>query len=301
MVLATYRGARFLPEQLASVAAQQGVEWRLLVRDDGSCDETLAIVEAFGRDHRGRVELFDDGEVGLGAAQSFGRLLAASTAPYVFSCDQDDVWLPDKLEQSVARLQGAERERGAEWPVLVHTDLQVVDEQLRSIAPSMNRYQHLGAEARSSLRALLVQNCVTGCTAGMNRALLELALPLPPEAIMHDWYLALTAAATGSVLYLADATVVYRQHGTNALGARRYDLRARPTLAEMRASLERTFEQAGALHGRLAGRLAPREAALIRQYAELATSGPLRRRWRVARSGFWKHGIARNVAMLLVL
>lgn len=301
VVLATYGGARFLREQLDSIAAQEGVDWRLLVRDDGSRDETLAVVEAFRREHRGRVELLYDGEAGLGAARSFDRLLAASVAPYVFSCDQDDVWQPDKLALGVARLQAAERERGLDWPLLVHTDLRVVDEQLRTIAPSMNRYQHLGAESRSSLRALLVQNCVTGCTAGMNRALLERALPVPAQAIMHDWWLALAAAACGSVLYIADATVAYRQHGANAVGAKRYGVRTRPTRAEMRVSLERTFEQAGALRGRVGGRLAPREETLVREYAELATLGPFRRRWRVARSGYWKHGIARNVAMLLVL
>jgi hypothetical protein len=301
VVLATYGGARFLPEQLASIAGQEGVHWRLIVRDDGSRDETRAIVGAFSLEHPGRVEWFDDDETGLGAARSFGRLLAASKAPYVFSCDQDDVWLPGKLASSVARLQAAEGDRGPNVPLLVHTDLRVVDEQLRAIAPSMNHYQHLGADTRTSLRALLVQNCVTGCTVGMNRALLELALPLPAAAIMHDWWLALTAAACGSVLYVPDATVAYRQHGTNAVGARRYDLRARPTLAEMRASLERTFEQADALHAQLGARLAPRDAKLVRQYADLASAGRLQRRWRVARCGFWKHGIARNVAMLLVL
>ena len=301
VVLATYNGARFLPQQLASIAAQDGVDWRLLVRDDGSRDATRAIVDAFACAHPGRVVWIDDGEVGLGAARSFGRLLAASTAPYVFSCDQDDVWLPGKLVASVAQLTAAEREWGHDAPLLVHTDLRVVDEEMRTIAPSMNRYQHLGAHVRSSLRALMVQNCVTGCTAGMNRALLDVALPLPPQAIMHDWWLALTASAFGKVVYLDDVSVAYRQHGTNAVGARRYDLRVRPAVGEMRASLERTFDQVGVFHARFGPRLEAPAAQLVRYYAELADAGPLGRRWRVVRSGFWKHGLARNLAMLLVL
>jgi glycosyltransferase involved in cell wall biosynthesis len=301
IVLATYQGEAFLAPQLASIAAQTGVAWRLFVRDDGSTDATRSIVAGFRERHPGRVTLVEDEDTRLGAARSFSRLLAATTAPYVFMCDQDDVWWPDKLERSLARLRRAEAEAGVGRPVLVHTDLRVVDTELRLLAPSMDAYQRLGAARRSALRQLLVQNTVTGCTAGVNRALLDRALPVPEDAIMHDWWMALVAAAFGRVVYVPEATIDYRQHGANALGARRYGFAMRKTRAEFRRSLERTFAQAGALMERHGPAAPAAVARTIQRYAALADCGSWRRRWRVARYGYWKHGIGRNLAMLLVL
>jgi glycosyltransferase involved in cell wall biosynthesis len=300
IVLATYQGAAFLPPQLASIVAQRGVAWRLFVRDDGSSDGTRSILAAFREQHPDRVTLVEDEDLHLGAAQSFSRLLAATTAPYVFMCDQDDVWWPDKLERSLEILRRAEAESGGR-PVLVHTDLRIVDAELRVLAPSMDAYQRLGADRRHALRQLLVQNTVTGCTAGVNRALLDRALPVPEDAIMHDWWMALVAASCGRVAYVPEATIDYRQHGSNALGARRYGLAMRKTRAELRGSLERTFAQARALMERQGPAVPAPVARTILRYAGLADCGSWRRRWRVARYGYWKHGVGRNLAMLLVL
>jgi hypothetical protein len=301
VVLGTFDGERFLREQLDSIAAQEGVAWRVIVRDDGSRDATLAVVDAFAREHPGCVEVLDDGEPGLGAARSFGRLLEATTAPYVFTCDQDDVWSPRKILTSLERMWELEGRSGPQREILVHTDLRVVDAQGRTIAASLDRFQRLGAERRTALRHLLVQNAVTGCTMALNRALLGRALPVPSEAIMHDWWLALVAAAFGTVSYLPEATVDYRQHDANAIGARRFGLAGRPSRASMRTSLQRTFEQAEALRSALGCQMGPREAALVEAYAHLPHLSAARRRWRIARHGFWKHGFARNVAMLAVV
>jgi hypothetical protein len=301
VVVGTFNGERFLREQLDSIAAQDGVEWRVIVRDDGSSDGTLSIVDGFAREYPGCVHVLDDGQPGLGAARSFGRLLEATTAPYVVTCDQDDVWAPRKVLTSLEGVRELEDRSGSAREILVHTDLRVVDAQRRPLAASLNRFQRLGAERRTGLRHLLVQNAVTGCTMALNRALLQRALPVPSEAIMHDWWLALVAAAFGTVSYLPEATVDYRQHGANAIGARRFGLARRPSTASMRQSLDRTFEQADALHRRFACQMGPDEAAVVEAYARLPNLSGARRRWRIARHGFWKHGFARNVALLVVV
>jgi hypothetical protein len=221
IVLSTFNGARYLGEQIESIRRQTFRDWRMLVRDDGSSDSTRAIVERFARAD-GRISLLSDGRGNLGAVASFGALLdhaLARQAPYIALTDQDDVWLAEKLERQLEVLRANEAVKGAGHPTLVHSDLAVVDSQLHRIHPSFLRYQRLEHVATDPLRRLLLQNFVTGCTVMLNRALLRLALPVP-RVVMHDWWLAQCAAALGSLLFVPEPTVLYRQHGGNLLGSR---------------------------------------------------------------------------------
>jgi rhamnosyltransferase len=220
IVLSCYNGARYIGEQIESIRRQTFRDWTLLVRDDGSSDSTIEIVQRFARDDH-RITLIPDERGNLGPLGSFGALLEHALerqAAYVALSDQDDVWHADKLERELALLRGHEASRGAERPVLVHSDLTVVDSELRPIHPSYLRYQRLEHVAADPLRRLLLQNFVTGCTVVLNRALLEAAVPVPP-VVMHDWWLAQCAASLGSLLFLPAPTVLYRQHETNTLGS----------------------------------------------------------------------------------
>jgi hypothetical protein len=140
-------------------------------------------------------------------------------ARYIAFADQDDVWQVDKLDREVDALRAREAAVGSAVPLLVHSDLRVVDEQLRPIHSSFLSFQGLGHNRATPLQTLLTQNFVTGCTTVVNRSLLRAALPLP-DVVMHDWWLALCAAALGEILYCPGATVLYRQHDRNAAGSR---------------------------------------------------------------------------------
>lgn len=221
VLLSSFNGARFISEQIESIRRQSFGAWTLLIRDDGSTDETIAVLEGLARQDP-RIRLTHDGGGNLGAAASFGVLLelaAENGAGYVAFADQDDVWHPDKLERQLAVLQRREGETGPQTPLLVHSDLTVVAEDLRVIHPSFLEYQHLRHVTERPLASALVQNFVTGCTAVFNRALVLSAVPLP-RVVMHDWWMALCAASMGEILYLPAATVLYRQHDTNAIGSR---------------------------------------------------------------------------------
>jgi rhamnosyltransferase len=178
-------------------------------------------VRGFAREDA-RIGLLTDGRGNLGPLGSFGVLLEHALereAAYVALSDQDDVWRADKLEHELALLRAHEASAGPGHPTLVHSDLAVVDCDLHPIHPSYLRYQRLQHVAHDPLRRLLLQNFVTGCTVVLNRALLEVATPVPP-VVMHDWWLAQCAAALGTVLFLPEPTVLYRQHGANTLGSR---------------------------------------------------------------------------------
>jgi len=190
ILLATYNGAAFLEAQLESVVAQTHGDWRLIARDDGSTDRTPEILSAFQARHPGKVEILADGDGNLGLVRNFSRLLEHSDAPYAAFCDQDDVWIPEKLELSLAKMRELEREHGGDVPLLVFTDLEVVDEGLRVIDSSFWKYQKLDPKGGRCFSRLLVMNVVTGCSALANRSLARIAAPVPSQARVHDWWMA---------------------------------------------------------------------------------------------------------------
>lgn len=244
ILLPTYNGARFVAEQIASIERQTGAEWRLLVRDDGSTDDTVQVVDRLAASDA-RIERLRDGVGNVGVVANVGMLMAAAMARGardVMLADQDDVWLPHKIPVSLDVLRQAEREVGPGRPVLVHTDLAVVDETLRPVAPSFLRFQRKRHEPLDPLGPLLVTNFVTGCTVLFNHALLRLAVPVPEGAPMHDWWLALCAAAAGTIRFHPEATVLYRQHGSNTLPEKGYLRQLNPARASWAASWRRGAE-----------------------------------------------------------
>lgn len=217
VVLPTFNGARHLAEQVASIAEQSLRPVRLLLRDDGSTDGTQALIQTL-RQHYGDWLQVLPSDGNLGCVGNVNRLLRATTAPYVALADQDDVWHSDKLERSLGAITGLERSIGAATPLLLHSDLALVDAEGRSLGSTYFLRQRLDPR-RVAPADLGLTNVVTGCTVLCNRALLARALPLPPEALMHDWWLALVASVFGRVQLLPGVTVDYRQHNTNVLGA----------------------------------------------------------------------------------
>ena len=154
------------------------------------------------------------------AAAHFAYLFDNTPPGYVMFSDQDDVWLPFKVSRTLAEMRRVESEcPGA--PVLVHTDLKVVNGDLSPRADSFMRYSRLRG-TRTRLSKLLIQNVVTGCTVMVNAPLCVCARGTldSPRMRMHDWWLALAASAFGRVGYVPEATLLYRQHGTNSVGAK---------------------------------------------------------------------------------
>lgn len=198
VLLATYNGARFLPELLDSLRAQTH-PWRLLWRDDGSTDATVALMRAFGGTRL-------PGGERLGVLGGFLALLRAAEGPVAF-CDQDDVWLPEKLARGGAAVAG-------DGPVLYCARQVLVDGALRRIGES-EVIRHAG------FPAALTQNIAAGCTIVMNEAARRLvAASRPPASTLHDWWsYLLVAAAGGKIVCDTTPCVLYRQHGGNVVGA----------------------------------------------------------------------------------
>lgn len=298
VVLPTYNGVLYLEVQLASIHAQILRPARVLLRDDGSSDGTPALIARLQARYGAWLQVLPaDGN--LGCTANVNRLLQATTAPYVALADQDDLWLPQKLEQALARMQQLEARHGANTPLLVHSDLELVDGQAQPLGCRYLQRQRLDPE-RTDPVDLALTNVVTGCTALLNRALLEQALPIPAEALMHDWWLALVASAFGQIALVDQPGVLYRQHGANVLGAQGLGLRYwRQRLRSLLA------DPAAGGHTRAA----LQQAALFAQrYGRPISALPLllelprRRRWLAllrlqAAQRPWKHGPLRTLGL----
>ena len=165
----------------------------------------------------------------MGASASFSYLVnyvlnnknqLGLTSYYMMFCDQDDVWFESKIETAVNLMQKREKGRN-NIPILIHSDLSVISASGEEIAESFIRYQGLKIN-RNRFSQLILINLVTGCTAMINRALAEKSLPMHQDAIMHDWWFALTASAFGEIAFIDKPLIHYRQHGSNTIGAKKY-------------------------------------------------------------------------------
>ncbi|MCM2131843.1 glycosyltransferase family 2 protein [Larsenimonas rhizosphaerae] len=221
ILLAVFNGEKYLESQILSLQMQVYKDKMLCVRDGGSCDRSLSIIrEAFRKGARYRI-LDSSGRVS--AKENFSELLKNSSSDYVAFCDQDDVWDADKLTLEMAEMQHLEA-LYPDRPIIVHCDLEVVDATLNTLSPSFFDSQCL-PRVHGSVLDQMVQNNVTGCTLLINRAARDLVLPIPPEAIMHDWWIAAKVRYHGGVIGFVDRPLVkYRQHGANVVGARDIDV-----------------------------------------------------------------------------
>lgn len=295
VLLATYNGARFLPEQLASLEAQQEAAWQLWWRDDGSTDGSVALLEAFAA-RTGRAAPAGTPPGRAGAMGSFMHLLAAAPpgGHYAF-CDQDDVWLPAKLR----RAQAALAELGEDRPALYCGRQRLVDTALRPTGLSPLPGRPLG------FRNALVQNVVTGCTLVLNDAArrLVLAAPPPPAGSMHDWWCyLLVSGAGGAMRFDPEPGLLYRQHGGNAVGTQATLLQR--GLAAVSRGPERFLSVFRAhLEGlsRAAPLLTPEARETLALLAPLLALPRIRRLRRLLRAGLYRQGLAEDAVLRLWL
>lgn len=284
VLLATYNGSRYLPEQLRSLSEQARRPDRIVVRDDGSNDGSIDIVRAWGQASGIEVQLVE-AHGRLGPALSFlATLRAAGPADVYLFCDQDDFWLPSKIERAVQAIAAAPAHR----PHLHATALQIVDSRLAPIR--MSAIPHGLSFASAACESVL-----TGCTMAFNEPLARLLRGEPPRfLVMHDWWCYLLATGTGSVSFDEQPSLLYRQHGDNALGAEPRGLsKLRARLARFlgpeSAQRSRQLAELRRLHGAalappaqklLAQLTAGRQRPLVRLAA--AFSAPIRRQSRLS-------------------
>ncbi|MCS4294700.1 glycosyltransferase involved in cell wall biosynthesis [Comamonas sp. BIGb0152] len=213
ILLSTFNGEQFLPAQLDSLMAQSHAGCDIWVRDDGSSDQSLAIVQRYADAHP---QIHLHAGANLGFVASFYELLQNVGAGYdfYFFCDQDDVWLPSKVSRALSLLDG---QQGA---ALYCSRTQYVAGDLQPIGPSPDYDRSCIGWGNA-----LVQNIATGCTVALNAAARERLLSQRPGVCLaHDWWAYLVVSAFGSVVFDSESHILYRQHGRNTIGMQKQGL-----------------------------------------------------------------------------
>ena len=200
--MAAYNGEKYIREQIASILPQLSVDDELLVSDDGSTDGTLDVVRSFGDD---RIRLLEGPRNGIVA--NFNHLLENAQGEYIFLSDQDDIWMPTKVETMLAALQSAD---------CVVSDCEVVDGELHTIDAS---FYHRNRTRSGRFYNLLIHNGYSGCCMAFNRRVLERSLPLPADMPMHDIWIGNVAAFFFTLRFIPEPLIRFRRHGGSASSA----------------------------------------------------------------------------------
>ncbi|MCC4328502.1 glycosyltransferase family 2 protein [Limosilactobacillus reuteri] len=212
ILMSTYNGERYLREQIESIQKQTNNNWHLYIRDDGSNDKTASIISKFANSDD-RITFFNEENIcNVGVIRSFMDLLKNVDADFYMFSDQDDIWKRNKIQRALDLIT---KEKYPEIPLCLHTELQVVNDDLKPIE-LMKR-----GRVWDDFLHFLFGNCVTGCTVMINQKLKEkLRIDLIDlnKIAMHDWWFAEVASAFGKVIYDPNPTILYRQHIDNVVG-----------------------------------------------------------------------------------
>ncbi len=301
ILMATYNGEKYVEEMLRSLEKQTDQDFICYIHDDGSTDQTMHILREWKQAHPYQYEIIEAESQGS-AKDNFLWMLSQVEADYYMFADQDDVWMPDKVEKSFKKMKQTETLcQDAYAPFCVFTDMQVVDEDLHEIAPSFIRY--IGRDPyRTSMAEIIMDNPAAGCTMLFNRPLRDLALQLQDSSRieMHDvWVLALAAAYGVEHIGIVDeACALYRQHDNNEMGARTEsradkimrnlrDLFSGRFMQQKRAFLQKGRDLAGQMC--LVEGLPDRQKKILREFSEI---GKLSKWQRI--KFYKKYGFTRN-------
>lgn len=305
IALATYNGEKYLRDQLNSIYQQSYSNLEVVASDDRSSDATIRILDEFAETYGLRYAVNDRR---LGVVRNFEAAIKMSRGSYVALADQDDIWATDKIAMLQRRAQTLEASVGRITPVLVFSDLIVVDENLSEICRSYYAFTKKNATL-TTLNRLIVENVVVGCTTLFNQTLAELALPFPEEATMHDLWLALVCSAFGKIEPERTPTTYYRQHGGNVLGARNKAGWVTKALRKVsspwldnvgyREQFEPCRRQVTTFLRRFGEQLSQEQVRMLTAYVHMQDDGFLMRRYRIVRNRFFKNGFWDNVEMLI--
>ncbi|WP_368913455.1 glycosyltransferase family 2 protein [Mixta calida] len=223
IVLATYNGCKYIREQIDSILAMNQFDelvHKIIICDDNSKDNTLEIIREAVPSEKLLI-LENCHGAPFGPAKNFERGIAISKADYIMLSDQDDYWEKEKLQAYYREAMILDNN----LPFIIFSDLEVVDTNLKTLAPSFLKYQSIGKNWLEHLNNLLIQNIAPGCTMMFNQELIKKSMPFPENCLMHDWWMMLVCKLYGNIKFIEGKTFIkYRQHDNNQVGAKKNDI-----------------------------------------------------------------------------
>lgn len=263
ILMTAYNGEKYIAEQIKSIQKQTYLNWKLYIRDDGSSDKTPLIIDEMAKLDP-RIIIISDNLGNLGVKAGYMLLLNNVVAKYYFFSDQDDIWLPEKLDRTLKEFENNKNL----LPVLVHTNLTTVDESLNVL----NKRFYPNSQI-DNLNIILSSNSVTGCTVAINEALKQkVSNDVVGNMVMHDWWLALCAVTFGRIYYVNDPMILYRQHSNNQVGTDTTLIAKFHRILDSNSEIDRlesSFSQAEALLKKHGSKMSPLIWQVVSDYCAL--------------------------------
>lgn len=302
ILLVTYDGEKYFFEQMESLLSQNYKNWKIWIHDDGSKDNTVKIIKDYASKYPEKIVFFDDDISCGGAKENFTYVLnnIDKNFDYIMFCDQDDVWKSDKIEKTLEKMQELENLYGNKIPLLVHTDLEVVNEKLEILSFSMWESEYINPRA-NTLNKLLMQNTITGCTMMINRNLAMKSLSISSKAIMHDWWIGLVATTFGKIGFIEESTIKYRQHGKNDTGTKTYDYKLIINKLKKisNINIDKNIFQSEDFLKEYKEELDEKSKIMLEDFSSIKENPYLQRVNIILKYKLFKYGIIRNIGLLL--
>jgi len=306
VLIATYNGEKYFKEQVESVLNQTYKNIVIYIRDDDSTDNTKKIINEYVKKYPDKIIQVKDNKIAKGACKNFMYLLE-----YVYNlnkydifmfCDQDDVWLENKIGITVSEYN---KVKNKNEPILIHTDLNVVNEELNLIDKSFFKYSNLNSNY-NKINNYLIQNNITGCTILINKSLVDLIKFDIKDICMHDWYFALLASTFGNVIFINKPTIKYRQHANNVIGAKKangikriYNMIMKKHI--VKENLSKVFIQAESFKNNHYASLDEEKKKIIDEFVKLNKVNKIEKIKIIVRNRFYKQGIVRVIGEFILI
>jgi glycosyltransferase involved in cell wall biosynthesis len=227
IAMTTYNGEKYLSQQIESILNQSFNDFELIICDDNSNDKTLTIIEDFQKKYT-FIKLYKN-KKRLGVVKNFEQAIKLAKCKYIALADQDDIWHNQKLEKLLNAASSYEKKT----PLMVHSDLTMVDSSLNELHKSFFRFRGINLKNKKELNKIISHNGVMGCTILFNQALKEKMLPFPKDLDVHDYWIALVNEVFGTRLTIYDTLVKYRIHNTNTSNNQQKILKKRNFLSSI--------------------------------------------------------------------
>ncbi len=300
ILLATYNADKYITQQIDSILAQTYRDFKIIISDDGSTDNTLSIINEYVAKYPDKITILPFNK-NLGVKENFNYLLQNSKSDYISFSDHDDIWLENKLETSIEQLKKLENNS----PALIYSDKSLVDKDINLISLSSNKIENLKAE-NFKLNKLLVQNTASGCTIMINKKLKDIIGNIPTEAVMHDHYIMLIASIFGKIEYIDKPLILYRQHGDNVIGGQKYNLaylikkllNGRKVLSD---KFQEYVNQSKKIKEIYRDKIDSPKLEIIENFNSLDNVGYFKFRYILIKYNFFKAGLIRKIGMITLL
>jgi glycosyltransferase involved in cell wall biosynthesis len=307
IIMCTYNGGKYIEEQLQSIVDNTENDWKIFVFDDQSTDNTLEIIYQFEKIYPDKITV-NINNIRKGAIVNFLSSiydigLKMKDNDFIMLCDQDDIWNPNKIQKTKNGMNELISVYGNNMPLLVCTDVTVVDDRMNTINDSFRRMNHYSIK-RLDFSHLIMENKVQGCTTMINKSMALMLSRMPDRVVMHDGWMAFVASAFGKIKYIDEPTMKYRQHGSNVQGSLGYKEDLKSKFANLGGQRQIVMNTTGQITEfiEIYGQKLPQSIlAAAKAFATLRQQNFFVRRYHLIKYHMWKSGILRNIGLLVLI